>query len=182
MSCALDLYGDALKGFSKDTLAFAYQNVKANHKAWGWPEVGYFTKACRDIEERKGVAVIPSSQRKYPWQAKADEAIKIKDRFMENFQHDALAKGAKAEGWYVGTKGLRNYADAHATLQAQIISGQRNLLWDSWAWGHGTWQSDTTYDFHVDLQSEISATRSTMTVQVMFPEIAERWMKNRLQR
>lgn len=177
MECAIDLYADALQSFSKETLAAAYRQVKANHRAWGWPEVGYFTKACREIEERKEAPVAPSSEKKYPWQVRAEYAAKIINEFMGKFPLNALAVKAKQEGWYAGRKGLRNYAMSHAELQAQLIAGQANLMFDSWAWGYNSWHENRSKDCRIDLQAEIAVTRSIMAIEVTLPEIAEVWMR-----
>lgn len=179
-SAASDLYGEALKGFSRETLAKAWKQVVAEHKSWGWPAVGEITKVCRELSDSEAVVQYIGQDKKYAWDIAAEQAQKLRDEFMENAGNLPLSRQAKSEGWYFGLRGLYHFFDAHATMQAQVIAGMRNHRYSAWTVGYGTWIDDTNYNFNSDLAREKAQATQRGEIEILTAPEAVAWMKRQV--
>lgn len=177
---ATDIYGEALKGFGRETLAKAWKKVTAEHKSWGWPAVGEITKACRELSESGTVSQHTGQEKKYAWDIVAEKAQKLLDGFMGNCGNLPLARQAKSEGWYFGLRGLYRYFDAHATMQAQVIAGMVNHRYEAWTVGYGSWIDDTNYNFNGDLAREKHQAKQRGEIEIAVAPEAVAWLKKQV--
>jgi hypothetical protein len=114
-------YEKALAGFDCYTLDQAWHRVVAHHTGWNWPGCGDLVKAAEFFAPRRRG---PSKEEQRREQAR-EMADAYTARFLEKFH---LAKLAGQEGWL---KPLKQYVEAAAWVQAQLIAGVVNVGWDA---------------------------------------------------
>ncbi len=179
MNVATELYGNALTGFSQAALQEAWQSVISQHNGWGWPAVGEIVKVCREIIGKSNVVLSKSSAKKHPWESADEKWRKLAADYVHKFSRSSIAIQAKAEGWYFGINGLCNYVKEHASLQAKVISGCRNIGWNGWAWGYNSWGAEED-NYQENIKRDIDVARTAIEIHVNVSDDVIAWMRSRV--
>jgi hypothetical protein len=118
---ALEVYGQALDPFDRETLTRAWRQVVAGHAFWVWPNPGLLAEACRQCEPRPRP---PSDEAQRQAQA-MELAETYTARYLKTSQ---LARLARREGWAAS---LREYVCDAAWVQAQLLCRVQNMGWNA---------------------------------------------------
>jgi hypothetical protein len=124
MATAIDTYRRGLSRYDSQTLDAAWQLVCEANEYWTWPKLSELLKACeRCTREARGEPAGPSHDERI------EQANTLASAYTRRFmQTSRLAIRAREEGW---ERSLRDYVDAAAWVQGQMLAGCSDIAYSS---------------------------------------------------
>lgn len=121
-----DAFIEELGGFDEDILKAGFRDVVRTCKTKA--RLAHVVEACEKRAAITGKSGIesPEAQAKYPWNVTDKKMIGLWKSYVEEYLRRPICLEAQQEGWLIH---LQRYVSECAYLQAQWISGVRNIGW-----------------------------------------------------